>query len=149
MEESPKTSRFPLLVFGFLGLIVAVGVLLLIRENHRALPRKHMGHNLAALGNYRDMLLRYRNENGEFPNSIALLFPKYGNQPFAPDLAYPTGWFSYATHPMGTQIRTVSALTPDDSGGWLYNNNPASPDYGKFAINCVHSSYQGPPYSEL
>jgi len=132
----------------FLVLSIVTG-LFIAHELFLVIPKKEMGHNLAALGTYRSMIEIYHSEKGEFPSTIEQLIPKYGNFPFAPGVPYATGWFSYETHPMGSHIQYVSELRPDDAGGWLYDNNPQSKDFGKIIINCTHLSYKGQNYSEM
>src|SRR2546430_854020 len=70
------------------------------------IPRKDMGHSLAALGTYRSAIAIYHDDQGTYPTSLDQLIPKYiGGFPFAPNIAYPTGWFSYETHPMGAHFQ--------------------------------------------
>jgi hypothetical protein len=118
-------------------------------EVFEIIPKKEMGHTRSALGAYRDIVALYRQDKGEYPITFDPLIPKYGRVPFAPDVTYATGWFSYGTHPMGQQIRYVSELQPDDTGGWMYDNNSQSRDFGKIIINCTHMTYAGISYSEM
>jgi len=107
------------------------------------------GHVLSSLGSYRSSLLLYHRDTGEYPKNLAQLDPKYHVNAWAPEISYATGWFSYATHPMGTKIRYVTEFNPDDAGGFLYNNNPQSNDFGKIIINCTHRNFDGIRYSEI
>ena len=112
-------------------------------------PGRLYGHTVSSLENYRISLKLYHDDSGTYPTNLEQLNPKYRVYAWAPNIAYPTGWFSYDTHPMGTQIKYVSEFQPDDTGGFLYDNNPQSKDFGKIIINCTHVGYKGIPCSEM
>lgn len=47
--------------------------------------------------------------------------------------------------PAAHQASAAVALgqTPDDAGGWLYNNDPASANVGNVMVNCTHTDGKG------
>jgi len=44
-------------------------------------------------------------------------------------------------HPASDAVTLGNAA--DDSGGWLYHNNPNDPQYGHVQVNCLHYTSKG------
>jgi len=41
----------------------------------------------------------------------------------------------------------LPGVSPDDTGGWVYNNASGTQSYGKVLINCTHSDLHGKVWS--
>ena len=88
------------------------------------------------LGAIRSALsIYYGDKNGSYPADISVLtaggkylqgMPAAYTPPYHPDSA--------AIH-YGAQ--------PDDTGGWLYNNDIHSANYGTVLVNCTHTDRKG------
>ncbi|MFA6434128.1 MAG: hypothetical protein WCW52_05480 [Elusimicrobiales bacterium] len=73
----------------------------------------------------------FRLEKGRPPSGIGELISS-GNLEAAPEL-------KLRMHRTSSKVRNASVLTVADTGGWAYVNDPKSPDYGTFFIDCSHT----------
>lgn len=86
------------------------------------------GATRSKLGTLRESLARHHAENGaHYPADLASL-------PGLPTL--PAALAPYY-HPASAAVRF--GTTPDDGGGWLYNNVEGHSEYGGVWMNCTHT----------
>ncbi|MFC1680151.1 type IV pilin protein [Elusimicrobiota bacterium] len=133
-----------------LGVMFAVGIVVtgilaavaipkfaeLVRKSSEGATKGNLGAVRSALSIY------YGDMEGVYPqdpNELTVDGKYLGSMPRAktPNL-----------HPDSSQIALIpspQALT--DEGGWAYVNNPMSPDFGSFFINCSHTDSKGSLWS--
>jgi general secretion pathway protein G len=54
------------------------------------------------------------------------------------------------THPDNRRVNVgaSTATAVDDTGGWAYVNDPASPSFGTLLVNCTHEDSKGKSWAE-
>lgn len=101
----------------------------------------------------------YSDMEGKYPASLEVLseggrYMPAGDMPKA-DIFGKTkdDDFTHLHKGSGTQVKLFrSPDDADDSGGWGYVADPASPDYGKVFVNCTHmymGKGSGTPWNKL
>lgn len=96
----------------------------------------HEEQTLGRLGSLRSALsIYYGDLEGSYPPSLESLTVN-GKYLAEIPLAQVPG-----AHPPSGAV--VLGKSPDDSGGWLYNNDPLDADAGTVRINCTHTDGNG------
>jgi len=102
----------------------------LIRKGNEGRAKGHLGFIRSGLQIY------FESTKGHYPRELTALswkgMPPLHKLPKANTPAY---------HPDSDKV--VYGKVPTDSGGWLYDNDPASPTSGTVLIDCTHTDSKG------
>jgi hypothetical protein len=110
-----------------------------------AIPAHRMGDTKTALGNLRVCIRLYKDDHRAPPTKLDELIPRYLQSIPSTGVYYEKGLlgWDWDSHPVTDHVRYVSILQADDAGGWVYVNDPHSPDFGKLIVNCTHQDFHG------
>lgn len=102
-------------------------------------PLIRHSNEIATKGNLeavRSALARYHGDNkGVYPPSLDALTEGGKYLQSLPPARIP------GYHPASGAVTYGKA--PDDKGGWLYDNDPKSEEFGKVLVNCTHTDIRG------
>ncbi|OGR65942.1 MAG: hypothetical protein A2X31_01200 [Elusimicrobia bacterium GWB2_63_22] len=121
-------GAFGLMVFGVLSMLAPV-----------ARVGAH-GATMVDIAKIREALEQRKQEAGAYP-------VERGDLERLTSSAAPKGlwhsWFGKYQHPKTKEIAFYDQPAASDSGKWAYINNPASPGFGSFYIDCTHENWDG------
>jgi hypothetical protein len=98
------------------------------------------GAQRGSLGNVRQALQERRNAAGAYYTTREELEPLLATATFR---GLWKGGLNIYAHKPTRELLLLGGAAPTDSGKWAYVNDPASPDFGKFFIDCTHPVYPG------
>lgn len=101
----------------------------LIRKAAEGAAKGNMGMIRSSLSIY------YGDMEGQYPSDLASLTVSHKYLAIVPMAKVPN------FHPDSTAVR--AGKTPDDKGGWVYNNIAGDPNLGTVFVNCTHTDTRG------
>ena len=150
-EPTTRSSRrlkyFSVVVI--ITLILATTYSIWPRVGNRVIAQHDAGNTLGALGHVSSAIAIYREDHaGQYPNRLEDLIPKYLQSVPAVKITFPEAWAGTGSHPLSSRVQYASSTQADDTGGWIYVNDPTSPDVGKVIVNCTHTDFRGRPWNQ-
>lgn len=138
----PKTGRSPWsLGFTLIELMIVVSILsiltaLAVPRFGTLLKRSNEANSVANLAKLRSALsVYYTDMEGLYPSHLAVLTVAGKYLDSMPQAREPSFHTETSTILLGT--------VPDDTGGWVYNNNASDANFGTIWINCTHTDTKG------
>ena len=122
------------IVLGTLGLLI-FGLMTAKHFRGNLVPVDEGPQAKGKLGELRSAIsIFYGDSGGHYPERLDSLVPKYLSK--IPQIN------ELREHAPSSAIILVNELSPRDSGGWLYVNNPESKSFGEIRIDCTHTDGQ-------
>lgn len=129
-----------MIVVAIIGILAAIAIpkfASLIRKSNEGACKGNLGALRSALSIY------YADMEGQFPDFLGAMTVG-GKYLSAIPSAHAADY--HAAH-NNEQVTRVSAVA-SDFGGWLYDDIPASGNYGKVVVNCTHTDTKGTVWTE-
>jgi hypothetical protein len=129
------------------------GALPMIRRNSEGSTMGRLGAIRSALSIY------YGDMEGRYPSDLAAMTVEHQGKDGKPKVyleSIPAAQCRSPYHPTpdckknmepGIHDKILYAKTPDDAGGWGYNNDPHDANIGSLWVNCTHTDIRGRVYS--
>lgn len=118
-----------------LTVVAIIGILVSIAASryNNTLRKANEGATRGNLGTVRSALRIYNADvEGYYPENLSVLTAGTKYLQRLPEIEVP--FF----HPDSNAVR-LAAGTPNDAGGWQYNNVATDPDFGTLWVNCTHT----------
>ena len=125
-----------MIVVAIIGILAAIAIpkfASLIRKSSEGASKGNLGSIRSALSIY------YGDMEGQYPDDLTSLTVsgKYlANIPMAKAPNY---------HPDSSAV--ANQTSPNDGGGWSYNNTTGDPNLGTVLVNCTHTDTKGTIWS--
>ena len=138
--------------FTLLEIIIGIGILAILGTIasptfNVLIYKSKEGTTKGGLATIRGAISVYHSDNDEYPTDDLTSLCKGGKYLVKlPVTRLPNTPHSASRH---VYVSSGTADKVTDVGGWAYDNDPNSPEWGTVRVNCVHTNTVGETWSQL